>query len=328
MEFHPCRCSWRGCVVYLSLRCCFRDSGVGTWTLHILHSTVLSLSPSEVSLSLSLSRFLCIVRCPVAVREHGLQLCVTYQHPTITQSTEIKRELKMGKRRNLLDERHDREDRRGDRSSRSVLKKVKILVHLQLQLTSLCTTVVSLETWILKIMVWSIITWEHGSHCLAWYRTTCFTYMSDWTSEGVELRGYMWGCIHHTESQRIRTVTKFVGPSAGHSESVFCSSVTKVAVFIWFQVSHSLLTTTTETLCLSITGEKYTVGSRQHMVTSVKLEMSKHGKYAEHNSSKVETGWTKHVEHDGTVIFSFLPCTCPLTISLSHTHGVLEKYRL
>ena len=62
-------------VVYLSLQCSFRDcdSGVDTQTLHMLHSTVFSLSPSGVSLcpslclSVSLSFFV-LVACPGAVR--------------------------------------------------------------------------------------------------------------------------------------------------------------------------------------------------------------------------------------------------------------------
>jgi hypothetical protein len=73
----------------------------------------------------------------------------------------------------------------------------------------------------------------------------------------------MW----HTERQRIRTVTKFVSPSVGHSESVFCSSVTKVVELLLHQTSHSPLTITTETLRLSITDEKHTVASWQHILT-------------------------------------------------------------
>ena len=46
-----------------------------------------------------------------------------------------------------------------------------------------------------------------------------------------------------------------------------CSSVMKLADLILLQSSHSPLTIDTETLGLSITGEKYTVVSRQHMVT-------------------------------------------------------------
>ncbi len=77
----------------------------------------------------------------------------------------------------------------------------------------------------------------------------------------------MWGCVHTTETQRIRTTTKFAGPSGGHSENAFCSSVTKVAELILPQTSHSPLTITGETLCLSIDSEKYTVVFLQHMVT-------------------------------------------------------------
>jgi hypothetical protein len=60
---------------------------------------------------------------------------------------------------------------------------------------------------------------------------------------------------------------EFVSPTAGHSERVFCSSVTKVAEFMFLQTSHSPLTITTETLRLSITGEKHTVTCSQHILT-------------------------------------------------------------
>ena len=108
---------------------------------------------------------------------------------------------------------------------------------------------------------------DHGSHCLTLHRTVSFGYMSDWTSEGVELRRYVWVSIRRKEKPRIRTATKFAVSSAGHSESAYCSSVTKVAAFMVLQTSHSSLTITTENLCLSIAGEKHTVASRQHMVT-------------------------------------------------------------
>ncbi len=39
----------------------------------------------------------------------------------------------------------------------------------------------------------------------------------------------MWGWMRSTESQRIRTVTKFAGSSPGHSGIAFCSSVMKLA---------------------------------------------------------------------------------------------------
>ncbi len=99
---------------------------------------------------------------------------------------------------------------------------------------------------------------DHGSHCLTRHRTTSLTYMSDQTSEGTEFREYMWGYLLRTERRGIRTATKFVGPSPGHSGRKFCSSVTKVTELMFLQTSHSPLT---------ITGEKHTVVSRQHMVT-------------------------------------------------------------
>ncbi len=77
----------------------------------------------------------------------------------------------------------------------------------------------------------------------------------------------MWGCLRYTERRGIRMTTKFAGPSAGHSESTFCSSVTKVTTLMLLQTSHSPLTITVETLCPSITDQKHTVDSRQHMIT-------------------------------------------------------------
>jgi len=41
-------------------------------------------------------------------------------------------------------------------------------------------------------------------------------------------------------------VRLFTGVSSGHSESVFCSSVTKVTELMFLQTSHSPLTITTE----------------------------------------------------------------------------------
>jgi hypothetical protein len=71
-----------------------------------------------------------------------------------------------------------------------------------------------------------------------------------------------------TETQRIRAATKFVGPSGGHSESAFCSSVTKAAQLIFLQPQRIALTITTETLCLSITTEKTHGSPMTHMVLS------------------------------------------------------------
>ena len=57
-------------------------------------------------------------------------------------------------------------DRNGDSTGEEIgfpnfiLKKARISVHLQFQINSLRTRVVSLEPWILQTMVWSIITWE------------------------------------------------------------------------------------------------------------------------------------------------------------------------
>jgi hypothetical protein len=62
------------------------------------------------------------------------------------------------KQKNCSEERNGESDRRGDGSSSLIVKKARISVQLQLQLDSLRTRVVSLEAWILQIMVWAIIT--------------------------------------------------------------------------------------------------------------------------------------------------------------------------
>jgi hypothetical protein len=59
---------------------------------------------------------------------------------------------------NSLQERNGESDRRGDGSSSFIVKKARISVQMQLHLDSLRTRVVSLEAWILQIMVWAIIT--------------------------------------------------------------------------------------------------------------------------------------------------------------------------
>ena len=60
-------------------------------------------------------------------------------------------------------------------------------------------------------------------------RTGSFRYMSDETSEGAQLQGYMLECVHRKETQRIRTTTNFLRRSGvPTSEDVFSSSVTNV----------------------------------------------------------------------------------------------------
>ena len=68
--------------------------------------------------------------------------------------------IERGKKKKSFGRENGETKRRGQRSSSFILKKARISVQLQLQLTSLRTWVVSLEPWILQIMGWSIITWE------------------------------------------------------------------------------------------------------------------------------------------------------------------------
>jgi hypothetical protein len=116
----------------------------------------------------------------------------------------------------------------------------------------------------LQTRAWSIVTWEFSPRLTLHGPQQDFIldmYVQDevlfrTSSKRVDLRGYMWGCVRSTETQRIRTASKFLGPSAGHSESAFCSSVTKVAQFIFLQTSQIALTIDAETLSLSIIVEK------------------------------------------------------------------------
>jgi hypothetical protein len=45
-------------------------------------------------------------------------------------------------------------------------------------------------------------------------RTGSFRYMSDETSKGAQLQGYMLECVRRTETQRIRTATNFLRRSS------------------------------------------------------------------------------------------------------------------
>ena len=90
-------------------------------------------------------------------------------------------------------------------------------------------------------------------------RTGSFRYMSEETSEGAQLQGYMLECVRRTETQRIRTATNFLRRSAGSSEDTLHSSVTNVADFRVLQTSHSPLKIGGKTLSLSIAAKKCTV---------------------------------------------------------------------
>jgi hypothetical protein len=82
---------------------------------------------------------------------------------------------------------------------------------------------------------------EHRSSLHPINRTGSFRYMSDETSEGAQLQGYMLECVHHQETQRIRTVTNFFRRSTVPSEDVFSSSVTNVTDSRVLSSSHSPL---------------------------------------------------------------------------------------
>ncbi len=65
---------------------------------------------------------------------------------------------KREKEKNVWTRDNGESDRRGDRSSRFILNKTRILVYLSVQFTYLRTRVAILEVWMSQIMVWSIIT--------------------------------------------------------------------------------------------------------------------------------------------------------------------------
>jgi hypothetical protein len=62
------------------------------------------------------------------------------------------------KQKKLFGGENGESDRRGDGSSSVVVNMVRISVQLQLHLDSLRTRLVSLEAWILQIIVWATIT--------------------------------------------------------------------------------------------------------------------------------------------------------------------------
>jgi hypothetical protein len=68
------------------------------------------------------------------------------------------RNRKSRKTKKLFDKRNGESDRRGDTSSRFIVKKARISLEMQMHLDSLLTRVESLEDWILQIIVWTIIT--------------------------------------------------------------------------------------------------------------------------------------------------------------------------
>ena len=90
-------------------------------------------------------------------------------------------------------------------------------------------------------------------------RTGSFRYMSDETSKGAQLQGYMLECVRRTETQRIRTATNFLRRSGDPTEDALHSSVTNVADFRVLQTSHSPLKIGGKTLSLSIADKKCTV---------------------------------------------------------------------
>jgi len=173
------------------------------------------------------------------------------------------------KNKKTFDERNGESDRSGDRSSSFIVNKARISVQLQLQLNSLRKGVVCLEAWIWQVMVWAIITWETSTMVpLSCAPQDRIFHIHVWLD--------IWRCRPTRINVRLNTPHRKAMNSNGNQVcrvfsrtqwECICSSVMKLADLILLQSSHSPLTIDTETLGLSITGEKYTVVSRQHMVT-------------------------------------------------------------
>ena len=118
-------------------------------------------------------------------------------------------------------------------------------------------------------MVWSIITWETSTMVpLSCAPQDRIFHIHVWLD--------IWRCRPTRINVRLNTPHRKAMNSNGNQVcrvfswtqwECICSSVMKLADLILLQSSHSPLTIDTETLGLSITGEKYTVVSRQHMVT-------------------------------------------------------------
>jgi hypothetical protein len=116
---------------------------------------------------------------------------------------------KSRRKNKLLDERNGESDRRGDRSSTFIVKKVRISVYLQVHLDSFQTRVVSLEVWTLQIMVWSIITWKTSTMVPT---VLCDTGPHLWhTCPTRQIHVRLPELMSHTKRQGIWTTTKFAG---------------------------------------------------------------------------------------------------------------------
>jgi hypothetical protein len=178
-------------------------------------------------------------------------------------------QIRKSEKQKTFDERNGESDRSGDRSSSFIVNKARISVQLQLQLNSLRKGVVCLEAWIWQVMVWAIITWETSTMVpLSCAPQDRIFHIHVWLD--------IWRCRPTRINVRLNTPHRKAMNSNGNQVcrvfswtqwECICSSVMKLADLILLQSSHSPLTIDTETLGLSITGEKYTVVSRQHMVT-------------------------------------------------------------
>ncbi len=178
-------------------------------------------------------------------------------------------QIRKSEKQKTYDERNGESDRRGDRSSSFIVNKVRISEQMQLQFNSLRKGVVCLEAWIWQVMVWAIITWETSTMVpLSCAPQDRIYHIHVWLD--------IWRCRPTRINVRLNTPhRKAMNSNDNQVCRVFsrtqweciCSSVMKLADLILLQSSHSPLTIDTETLDLSITGEKYTVVSRQHMVT-------------------------------------------------------------
>ena len=102
--------------------------------------------------------------------------------------------IERGKKKKSFGRENGETKRRGHRSSSFILKKARISVQLQLQLTSLRTWVVSLEPRILQIMGWSIITWETSTTVHTVLRATGPHVSHTCTSRHLKVQSYEDTC--------------------------------------------------------------------------------------------------------------------------------------
>ena len=120
--------------------------------------------------------------------------------------------------------------------------KFRISVQLQVQLTSLCTRVVSLGAWILQVMVWTLITWENLSRTFPWKIFHGHRKVQSYDgSFEVACAVEKIGEFERQPSSSVLLLLDTV--------RVYSVRLLRRYQFILLQTSHSPMTITVETLC-------------------------------------------------------------------------------